>query len=317
MQLTYARFTEPRLDKSLAAGFISRNKAGLVNRANDPNSVFADTSNAVLYQGNARRTGPSVAKLDQINPDRAFEIYKERFADASNFTFVFIGNFRIEEIKPLLEKYLGGLPSTYKGENYKDLNIHSPEGRIEKTVYKGTEAKARVNLVFSGTFDYSAAEKTQLDALKEVLQIRLTERLREDESGVYSPGVWEEVSKFPHPRYNFNISFGCAPQNVEKLIASALEEINKLKISGPLQVNIDKYKAEDQRSRETDLKSNIWWMSYLIENLENQEDLHEVNDYDANLSKVTPESVKATANKYLSGKNYIRLVLLPEKSSGK
>jgi zinc protease len=315
MQLTYARFTEPRLDKSLAAGFISRNKAGLANRANDPNSVFADTSNAVLYQGNVRRTSPSIAKLDQINPDRAFEIYKERFADASNFTFVFIGNFKVEEIKPLLEKYLGGLPSTYKGENYKDLNIHSPEGRIEKTIYKGTEAKARVNLVFSGTFDYSTAEKTQLDALKEVLQIRLTERLREDESGVYSPGVWEEASKFPQSRYNFNISFGCGPQNVEKLIASTLDEINKLKLSGPLQVNIDKYKAEDQRTRETDLKSNIWWMSYLVENLENQEDLHEVNDYDTNLSKVSQESVKTTANKYLSGKNYIRLVLLPEKET--
>lgn len=314
LQLAYARFTEPRMDKGVVDGFIGRNKAGLTNRANDPNIVFADTVNAVLYQGSIRRGGPSIAKLDQINPDRAFEIYKERFADASNFTFVFIGNFKIEKAKPLLEKYLGGLPSTYKGENYKDLDIHSPEGRIEKTVYKGTEPKAKVNLVFSGAFDYSAAEKIQLDALKEVLQIRLTERLREDESGVYSPGVSENVSKYPHARYNFTISFGCAPQNVEKLIASALEEVNKLKTSGPSQVNVDKYKAEDQLVQETNLKNNVWWMGYLVENLENQDNLHEVNDYDTNLSKVTPESLKAMANKYLSGSNYIRLVLMPETS---
>lgn len=313
LQLAYTRFTEPRMDKGAFDGFISRNKAALANWANDPNSIFSDTVNAVLYQGNIRRSAPSVAKLEQVNLERAFEIYKERFADASNFTFVLMGNFEVNVIKPLLEKYLGGLPSTHKGENYKDLGIHLATGRIEKTVYKGIEPKAKVNLYFSGVFDYSAAEKIQLDGLKEVLQIRLTERLREDESGVYNPGVSESVSKYPNPSYSFGISFGCSPQNVEKLIASVLDEINKLKTSGPLQLNVDKYKAEDQRTRETSLKSNIWWLDYLVTSLEDHDDLHELNAYDNDMSKVTPASLKAMADKYLSGKNYIRLVLLPEK----
>jgi zinc protease len=313
LQLAYADFTAPRIDKVLFDGFISRNKASLANRANDPNSVFADSANALWNQGSMRRSGPSVAKLEQINPERAFEIYKELFADASNFTFVFIGSFKVDELKPLLEKYLGGLPATHKGGHYKDLGIHPPEGRIEKVVYKGTASKATVNLVFSGAFDYSAAEKIQLDALKEVLQIRLIERLREDESGVYSPSVGETVSKDPDPRYMFTISFGCAPQNVEKLIASVLDEVNKLKISGPPQVYVDKYKAEDQRARETDLKTNIWWFDYLVTGLQNQDDLHELSSYDSDLSKVSPASLKAMANKYLSGKNFIRLILLPEK----
>ena len=313
LELAYARFTEPRMDKGVFDGFISRNKAGLANRANDPNSVFFDTVSAVLYQGNIRRSSPSVAKLEQVNLERAFEIYKERFADASNFTFVLMGNFEVNVIKPLLEKYLGGLPSTHKGENYKDLGIRPPEGKIGKIVYKGTESKAKVNLIFSGVFDYGAAELIQLNGLKEVLQIRLTERLREEESGVYSPGVSESASKYPSPSYSFSISFGCSPQNVGKLIASVLDEINNLKTSGPLQVNVDKYKAEDQRTRETSLKSNIWWMDYLVTSLQNHDDLHELNAYDSDMSKVTPETLKAIANKYLSGKNYIRLVLLPEK----
>lgn len=313
LQLVYADFTESRLDKAAFDGFISRNKAFLANRANDPNTVFADTVNAVLNQGSIRRATPSLTNLEQINPDRAFEIYKERFTDASNFTFVFTGSFKVDEIKPLLEKYLGGLPSTHKGETFKNLGIHPPEGRIEKTVYKGTEPKSTVNLVFSGDFDYSAAEKGQLDALKEVLQIRLLERLREGESGVYSPRVGESLSKYPQSRYNFVISFGCGPQNVEKLIASSLDEINKIITSGPPQINVDKYKAEDQRIRETDLKSNTWWMDYLVTSLQNHDDLHELNAYNSDLNEITPESLKAIANKYLSGKNYIRLVLLPEK----
>ncbi len=313
LQLAYAYFTEPRIDTTLFNGFISRNKANLANRANDPNSVFWDSVNAVLNQGSMRRSGPSVAKLQQINPERSLEIYKELFADASNFTFVFIGSFKVDELKPMLEKYLGGLPATHKGEHYKDLGIHPPEGRIEKTVYKGTASKATVDLIFSGAFDYNAAEKIQLDALKEVLQIRLIERLREDESGVYSPSVGESVSKDPDPRYMFTISFGCAPQNVEKLIASVLDEVNKLKVSGPPQINVDKYKAEDQRARETDLRTNIWWFDYLVTGLQNQDDLHELSSYDSDLAKVSPASLKTMADKYLNGKNFIRLVLLPEK----
>ncbi len=313
LQLTYADFTEPRINKVLFDGFISRNKANLANRANDPRSVFGDSINAVLNQGSIRRSGLSVGQLEQINLERALEIYKERFADASNFTFVFVGSFKVDELKPLLEKYLGGLPATHRSESYKDLGIHPPEGRIEKAIYKGTASKATVNLVFSGAFDYSPAEKVQLDALKEVLQIRLIERLREDESGVYSPGVGETVNKDPDSRYTFTVSFGCAPQNVEKLIASVLDEIDKLKISGPSQVNIDKYKAEDMRARETALKTNTWWLDYLVTSLQEQTDLHEMSSYDRDLSKVNPASLKVIADKYLSGKNFIRLVLLPEK----
>ena len=312
LQLVYGDFTEPRMDKAAFDGFINRNKGFLANMGNDPNIVFGDTVNAVLNQGSLRRASSTIATLEQINSDRAFEIYKERFADASNFTFIFVGSLQTEKIKPLLEKYLGGLPCTHKGETYKDLGIRPPNGRIEKTVYKGTEAKATVNLVFTGNFNYSAAEKVQMDALKEVLQIRLIERLREDESGVYSPRVGEGVDKYPQSRYHFVISFGCGPQNVEKLIASALDEINKLKTSGPPQANVDKFKAEDQRIKETDLKSNTWWLDYLVTGLQNQDDLHELNTYNSDLSKVTQASLKIMAEKYLSGKNYIKLVLMPD-----
>ncbi|WP_285057548.1 M16 family metallopeptidase [Pedobacter ginsengisoli] len=315
LKLVYANFTEPRMDKVMFDGFINRNKAALANRSNDPNVVFADTAIAVLNQGNIRRTSPSAATFDQIDPNRSLEIYRERFSDASNFTFVITGSFNIDELKPLLEKYLGGLPSTFKSESYKDLDIHPPAGVIEKTVYKGTELKSQANLIFTGTFDYSDGEQIQLDALKEVLQIRLTERLRENESGVYSPRVGQSVSKYPQARYNFSVSFGCNPQNVEKLIASALDEIAKIKTSGPLQVNVDKYKAEVQRTQETNLKSNNWWLDYLVASLQNHDDLHSLNNYDLELSKVTPESIKAIANKYLSGKNYIRLVLMPEQAA--
>ncbi|WP_183573603.1 M16 family metallopeptidase [Mucilaginibacter sp. X5P1] len=312
MQMIYAYFTEPREDTAIFKGIIARSKAGLANRGSDPNSVFSDTVSAVLGNYNIRRTGPSLEKLEQISLDRAYHVYKERFADASNFTFTFVGSIDTNTIKPLLEKYLGSLPVTNQQEHAKDLNIHPPAGRIEKTVYKGSEPKATVYLLYTSKYAYSPENNVKMDALKETLEIRLLERLREDESGVYSPGVQENTVLLPQQRYSFLIHFGCAPQNVEKLIASTLDEIGKLKTDGPLQGNVDKWRAEDKTSFEPQLKTNDFWLGYLNGQLQNGQDLNEVNQYNSLLDTVKPGDVKTMAGKYLSGDNYIRLVLMPE-----
>ena len=317
LQMVYAYFTEPRKDTAIFKGIIARSMAGLVNRSSDPNSVFSDTVSAVMGNHNIRRTGPSLEKLSQIDLDKAYQVYKERFADAGNFTFTFVGSIDTNTIKPLLEKYLGALPATGQHEQAKDLGIHPPAGIIEKTVYKGSEPKATVYLVYTGKYDYSPENNVTMDAMKEALEIRLLQRLREDESGVYSPGVQENTSLQPQQRYSFLIHFGCAPQNVEKLIASTLDEINKLKTDGPLQENIDKWRAEDKTSFEPQLKTNSFWLGYLGGQLQNGLDLDQVNHYNSLLDTVKPGDVKTLAGKYLSGDNYIRLVLMPENVSAK
>ncbi len=315
LQLIYAYFTEPRTDSGLFNNYISRSKAGLANRGNDPGSIFQDTMSAILGNYNVRRTGPSAEKLDQVDLQRSYRIYRERFADASNFTFIFTGSFDTAVIIPLIEKYIGSLPVTNSHEVAKDLNIHTPEGKITKTVYKGSEPRATVRLVFSGTFGYTAVNKANLDALKEVLEIRLLQRLREEESGVYTPGVMEFNSKYPQSRYTFIVQFGCSPDNVEKLISSTLDEIGKLRSDGPSPVNVEKYKAEDARAMETARKTNSWWLDYLNAQLQNGDDLHEYRNDENIRNKVTVESLKDAAEKYLGGKNYIRLVLLPQSTA--
>jgi zinc protease len=310
----YAYFTQPRKDSLMFQGMMAGSKAGLINRMNDPNSVFGDTVSAVLGGHSIRRTGPTLEKLSQVNLNKAYAIYKERFADASGFTFVFVGNIDTVTIKPLLEKYLASLPALHQGEKARDLHIHIPGGIIERTVYKGAEPKATVSLVFSGSFDYSFENSLMMDALKETVAIRLLERLREDESGVYSPSASVRTGKLPEARFSFSISFGCAPQNVDKLIASALDEIEKIKKQGPPQVNVDKFRAENQRTIETQLKTNSFWLGYLSGQLQSEESLDQINNYSAELNKITPADVKEIAVKYLTGTNYIKLVLMPEKA---
>lgn len=313
LQLTYLYFTHPRKDAETFKGLIAQQKGAIANRENDPNSVFADSVAAILGNYNIRRTGPSLQKINQINLDRAFEIYKDRFSDASDFTFTFVGSFKPDSIKPLLEKYLGSLPSVNRKESPRDLGIRIPAGKLDKKIYKGQEPKANVRLVFSGDYTYSEKHNIQLDALAEVLSIKLIERLREDEGGVYGVGARASYTKFPKGRYTFTISFGCAPENVEKLISSTLDEINKIRQNGAQLVDIQKFVAEETRTTETQLKDNGFWLGYLNNQLQNQEDPKEVLTYLDALKELTPEALKATVQYRLSENNFIRLVLLPEK----
>ncbi|MBS1664615.1 MAG: insulinase family protein [Bacteroidetes bacterium] len=313
LQLVYAYFTEPRKDSAVFASIIERSRAQLMNRANNPGAVFSDSVSAVLGNYNIRRTGPSLEKLGRIDLDKAFRIYKERFADASGFTFVFVGSFDVVSIRPLLERYLGGLPSTRAGEKGKDLGIHIPAGKIEKVVYKGSEPKATVYMVMSGEFDYSAVSRVRLEALREVLQIRMLERLREEESGVYSPGVSFNSTKGAQPRYSMAVSFGCAPANADKLVASALDEIAKVRRDGPVATNLEKWKAEAKAGRETAVKTNGFWSGYLAGQVRNGADLHEVDGYLRIVDSVTVGDLRDAAKRYLSGGNYVRLELMPEK----
>ncbi len=315
LQLIYLYFTQPRKDADIWQSTLTQTKSVLANRSLDPQSVFADTVAATLSRGNFRRITPTAAQLDKASLDKAYAFYKSRFADASGFTFTLVGNFDVEQIKPLLEQYLGGLPSTNSHETFKDLGIRAPEGLVTKTVHKGIGDKSVVQLVFSGNYDYNESNNLQMDALEEVLNIKLIERLREKESGVYSPRVSAAYSKIPVGRYNVTVSFSCAPVNVDKLIAATMEEIGKIKDNGATSVDVEKFSAEEKRSTEVQLKENSFWIGHLSGSSETGTNPDLVLDHIKNLNQVTPQTVKDAANKYLSGTNLIKLILYPEKNS--
>jgi zinc protease len=313
LQLVYLYFTQPRKDPDIWQSTITQTKSLLANRSLDPPSVFQDTVSATLSSYNFRRMVTTADRLDKASLDKAYNFYKQRFADANGFTFVLVGSFDIDKIKPLLEKYLGGLPSSGGTETFKDLGIHPPAGKITKDVYKGIGDKSSVQLVFSGDYDYNDYNNLQLDALNEILNIKLIERLREKEGGVYSPGVRTSHTKLPGGRYSITVYFGCAPANVDKLIAATKEEMDKILQNGPEAVDIGKFVAEERRATEVQLKENGFWEGELTASSQNQENPDDVLHYISDLKKVTVQSVKDAANKYLNENNFIKLILLPEK----
>jgi zinc protease len=314
LQLIYSYFTQPRFDGEVIKGFLANQRDNLINQQKTltPEKVYNDSLSMILSNYAPRNMPMTAERMEKIDANRAFEIYKERYADASDFTFIVVGNFKNEEIKPLLEKYLGGLPSTKRKETFKDLGIRPPKGKVEKTLYKGTEPKARVTMVWTGDYEVTPENETQVEALSEVLEIKLIEKLREEESGVYGVGVSGSTTKIPAKRYNFRIAFQCAPENVEKLVNRTMAEIQKVKDSGAEAGDIEKFKIETKRQTETQLRDNNFWLGYLQGQYQDNEDVKELLKEDEMLKKVTVESTKIAAKKYFA-ENMIKVILLPEK----
>jgi zinc protease len=315
LQLIYAHITLPRRDDEVIKVGLKNQKDLIANslKTLTPEKVFSDSINAILYQKNMRRLSLKPEDIDKINIDKAMEVYKDRFSDMSDFTFVFVGNFDVKKITPLLEKYIGGLPSTKRMESFKDLKINKVKGNIEKTIYKGLEDKAVVKLQFNGDYGYTEEENVNLDALSEVLEIKLLEKLREEAGGVYTPNIYSSSEKFPTPTYNLSIDFGCAPANVEKLIKMTLDEIEKIKTNGPEKIDVEKVIAEEKRSTEIQFKENGFWNAYLIDQYSKGEDLNYINRFSKELiDKISVDSIKKAANQFCKD-NLARFVLLPEK----
>jgi zinc protease len=315
LQLTYLYFTQPRLDTSLVNTFLGRYRGVLVNRSASPEAAFSDTLQVTMAQHSVREQPVTPSVLDRIDPAKSFDFYKDRFSDASGFTFVFVGNFKTDSIKPLIAKWLGALPSTGRKETWRDTGVRPPTGVVQRVVKKGAEPKARTALIFTGPFEYSRQNRYYLSALGELLNIKLREALRENLGGTYGVSVSPGAYKDPLPAYRFTIGFGSAPERLEDLTAAALVQIDSLKRFGTTPEYLNKVKEAALRSRETAIKQNGYWLSQIQTFDESGWPLAEIPNGDKMISALTIDDLKRAAVKYLRTDNYVRVSLYPENFS--
>jgi zinc protease len=314
-QLIYLYFTNPRMDSTCFLSYKSRMESMLQNRSSDPNQVFSDTVQWTMAQHNPRMKPFSVEMLDDLDLQKSLEIYKDRFADAGDFTFVFVGSFDIDSIKPLIETYLGGLPSTGREESWRDLGIRPPEGVVKKEVHKGIEPKSSVRIIFNGDYDWNRKNNYNMNSLADVLRIKLREVLREDKGGTYGVGVYPNLSHYPDEEYTFTVAFGCNPERVDELTQAAFAQIDSLKEFGPDTSYINKVVEMQKREREKDLKENRFWIQQLFGYYQNGLDPRLIMDYDNQVKRLNADLIKNTARKYLDDSRYALFELFPEKEA--
>ncbi len=314
-QLIYLRFTEPRSDPQAFAAHIAQGKAVLANQQASPMYAFSEALQSAMTQNHPRARMMTVEMIDQMNLEKSLAFYKERFADASDFTFVFVGSFSLDAMKPFVERYLASLPALHRNETWKDVGIKPPKGVVEKVVRKGIEPQSQAAVAFIGPFQYTRDNRVAIRALGMVLDTKLREVLREDLSGTYGVSVSPGYSEIPRQEFSFMIRFGCNPQRTDELVKVVFQEIENLKKNGPSEKQVSDVREALLRDFETNTKLNSYLLGQIYLRYQVPHDLGEFFGLGEYYKTLNAKMIWDAARLYLTLDNYVRVTLFPETKS--
>jgi zinc protease len=314
LQLINLYFTAPNFSQKSFRSVINKQKMIMASLMEDPVTYYRDQVNRILSNNHPRGNYmPTVEELDNLNFTIAKKAYKKLFDNPGDFTFFFTGNLNMDTVLPLLQKYLGSIPAADDSKQFVDLGIRPPSGPVKKTIYKGQDAKSRVNIYFRGATKFNPEENYLIASLGEVLTIKLIENLREKKSGVYGVGAYGYESKYPYGKFGFTVSFPCGPENVDELTKAANAEIEKIKKEGPAEKDVEKVKKTQLVNNKTNLETNRYWLNSMSDAWWTGENPDEILKKEETINNLNKKALKKVANKYLKDKYRIEIVLMPEK----
>ncbi len=312
-QLIYLTFTAPRADPVAFRVLTDQLKVTLANRQAQPDELFNQALDAALSQNHPRTQPLTPASVERMDLDKSLAFYKERFADASDFTFFFVGSFDLATMKPLVERYLGSLPSRNSKEVAKDVGIRPPAGVVEKEVRSGIAPRSQVSIVFTGPFQNDEQHRVIATSMGDTLAGNLQRTLREDLGGTYGVSVVPAFSKRPRSEYRLTITFACDPARTESLIRTAFQVIEAYKRSGPSPGQVADARSALSRDLEANLASNGYLLNRILFKYEFGENVNEVFNMRPFYDQITVAALREAAVEYLNTNRYVEVTLVPEK----
>lgn len=309
LQLTYLSFTSPRKDMQAFESFKSRLKAELQNMEANPMKTFSDSVNTILYNKEDPRfilMKPSM--VDQINYDRILEMYKDRYKNAGDFNFYFVGNIDLEKAKPLIEQYIASLPSSKIKEIFKNKTLNYRKGKYLKEFSKQQEIpQATILFLISGNNKYSLRNKIILDLLQQTLNVIYTEEIREKEGGTYGVNASGNISKFPEEKCDIQIFFQTDPAKKDKLSAIVRKELKEVASNGPKVENLQKAKEYLLKKNHENQKNNYYWVNNLNEYFSTG--INNVAEFDNIVKSITVKDLQMFMHNLLKQGNEVQVTM--------
>ncbi|KAF5082519.1 Peptidase M16 inactive domain protein [anaerobic digester metagenome] len=310
LQMVNLYFTQPRFDEGAFNAYMSRIQAVLQNAGANPNMMFRDSVSVISSGRNVRRAPLNAATLSQVKLDRIKAIYLDRFSNAGDFTFVFVGNVNANELKPMVETYLGSLPNTKRKEAYKDNNIRFPKGNTKAPFAVAMQTpKTSIFVSYEGKAAYSLQNKLMMQTIDHVLDLRYTEEIREKQGGTYGVQTMYSLGRTPYEGYNLSMVFDTDPAMADKLIEIVHSELLKLTKEGPSQDDLDKAREYFLKSRQENMRENRFWVSVITDYYKNN--VNVLKDYEKLVKELTPAAVQKEAAKILKGANVLEVIMRP------
>jgi zinc protease len=313
LQLAYLTFTAPNDDPTAFSLMRRRLEASIANREQSPGAVFGDRVRSLNTMNHFSTQPLRAEEIASLSPQRMLAIYKDRFANAADFTFFFVGAFKVDEITPLLATYLGSLPSRgTSNARLGALHLQFPAAVQRETVTKGREPKSQTIISFFADTQLEELEVHRLRAAAAVLENRLRDILREELGGTYSVGV-DYSDTAPEPGYGtIDVEFGSSPENVDKLTKAVMSELDRLRRDGPSAADVDKVKQTEKNDLQTALRQNGFWLNSMQSAHILGRDPRRIALRIERAESLNVESVHAAFKKYFSPDRYTVVTLVPE-----
>ncbi len=311
-QLAHLYITEPREDRASYQSYMRRLENSLQNRREDPNQAFFDELRATLGNDHPRRQPLTLEELDDIDFESVYRVYRDRFADAGEFTFVVVGAASSEELRPLVEQYLASLPASGRNESWQDPGVTRPDGVIQETVEAGIESQSRTSIVFHGPYDWSVRENHRMRTMAEVFQIRLREVLREEQSGTYAVGAFPTLGRYPREEWILQVAYFSAPERAYELadyVFQVAEELKNGDIASDYLTRVTESQLQDY---ETSIETNSFWRDAVRDLYFHDLDTEELPNIPELAESITMEDVSAAAREYIDEEQYVHMTLFPE-----
>ncbi|WP_346863069.1 insulinase family protein [uncultured Draconibacterium sp.] len=315
MQLLYLQFSNPRFDQEAYDALKSRYVAYLSNMANNPKKIMSDSISLIVTDHNERTKLMSATMFDEISFEKMEELYNDRFTDVGDFTFFIVGNIEEEVAKEMAVKYIGSLADSPREEDWVDHNVNMPKGTTEKKIEVPLETeKANVNVFVRQEMDYTAESNLKLQILKEILNLRYTEEIREKEGGTYGVGLGAASRKFPTARKTLQMVFDADPEKADHLKSILFREIDKIVENGPTQVDLDKVVLNMKKNREQAKEHNKYWLNVLHDEYYYGFNTDAKENFDDIVDAMTIAQVHDFAKKFYTGADVVDIVFLPKKA---
>lgn len=310
LQLTHLYFTAPRRDEQAFDRFMKMAYTALENAALDPSNAFSDSISAILYNYHPRVLPQNVSTIERINYDVLFTRFTKRFENPADFTFLFVGNIDPETFKPLVTTYLGGLKTSKKREQWKDTQMRHVQGPLYREVEKELAIKKTTCYVhFLTEQPYTLDNQLKITTLSNLLRLRYTATIREEEGGSYSVGVRGTTSKRPIPLATLVVQFNTDPTIYKRMLDIVHKEISAIADRGPAPQDLDKVKLNLLKQHAENQQENGWWMSIINDFY--RDGIDQLSEVENSIQAIDVASIQALAKRFLEGNNVREILLMP------
>jgi len=313
LQLIYLNFAAPRFDNKAFMVIMNQMNTLVANLKADNSQAMRDTISMLSSNHNPRTILFSKEMLEQIEFEKAVHVYKDRFKNIGDFTFVIVGNLDESSLE-LVQKYIGSIKGHPEEESFTDHNMSPAKGKSLVYFERDMEVpKTTIYTKLSGKMDYKQKNSLSVSMVGKLLDKRYMETIREEEGGSYGVSVSGSLSRIPNEEFALTISFDTDPEKYERLLKLVWDEINSLKKNGADTDDLDEVKKSFIKLRSEQLDKNRFWMGAIQGTLMSDIEFLSIEEYKELVNSIDAKTIKKTAKKMFSNPDVVEVIMNPKK----